>query len=202
MKKASFLTIIFFLTIFNLPVQADNKSWFTGAFAFHSVRSNMTDAASPFGAGINMGYQVRFRFLRIFHLEYDYNLTRMEGEGVDLNQSPEKIVREPRHAFSLSVDIAYTPVGTTYLLAGAGKGETTENYQGLVYFGGVGIEVPFGNNWALATEARLVVPAVNEVETYLEKKYKNKVGGTPANSISDFYNSNNYQIIFALRYYY
>ncbi|MGM0596304.1 MAG: hypothetical protein ACQES9_04625 [Myxococcota bacterium] len=202
MNKFFFLTIISFLTMLNRPVQADNKSWFTAAFAFHGVRSNMPDAASPFGAGINMGYQVRLRFLRIFHLEYDYNLTRIEGEGVDLNQSPEEIVREPRHAFSLSVDMAYTPIGNTYLLAGAGKGEATENYQGLVYFGGVGIEIPFDNNWALASEVRLVVPAVNEVETYLEKKYKNKIKSTPVNSISDFYNSNNYQIIFALRYYY
>ncbi len=185
------------------PAWAANDSWFTAGFALHGVRSSNPDAASPFGRGVNMGWQVRLRIFRALHLQFDYNTTRVEGQGTTAINTPQSLIREPKHSLTLALDLAHTVVGTPYILAGVGQGEEAEGFDGTVLFAGVGYELPFATNWALAAEARFLAPSVQDVRTYISREQKQKtVMGSEIPTLSDFYNTANYQILFALRYYF
>ena len=202
MRTLIFVTTLLPLLFAATSAHADNESWFTVGFAFHGVRSSSSDAASPFGGGVNMGWQVRARVLRSIHVQFDYNTTRVDGQGTTEIQNPQSLIREPQKSLTVALDLAHTVLGTPYVLGGVGQGEATSGFSGRVYFGGIGYELPFNSNWAFACEARLLVPPVSDVKSYLARENKKSSESEEFPQITDFYGSRSYQVMIALRYYF
>jgi hypothetical protein len=203
--KHLFLTSIFVISsLVNITsAHSNNDSWFTMGFALHSLKSGSSDAASPFGGGINMGWQVRARFFRFIHVEFDYNTTRVTGQGTDEVNSPDSLVREPSKSLTLALDLAHTVMGTPYILGGVGRGESTSDFDGNVYYAGIGLEIPFSNNWAFSAEARFLGPSLSDVKAYINRETEKKsINPSEIPAVTDFYNSSNYQVMVALRYYF
>lgn len=182
-------------------VRADNDSWFTLGFAFHTVKSNLSDAGSPFGQGINMGWQLRARIFRSIHVEFDYNMSRLPSDAQSEILTPSSVTREPLKSLTISLDLAHTPVGTPYILAGTGWGESSGEFSGNVYHAGLGYELGFWKNWAFSAEVRFLGPSINDIQTYMNSA-SSKKSASEIPTVRDFYNSSQYQVMVALRYYF
>ncbi|MBN2724821.1 MAG: hypothetical protein JXR95_12180 [Deltaproteobacteria bacterium] len=199
-KFISIYTIITTMLI-STSSYADNNSWFTLGFAFHTVKSNLSDANSPFGEGVNMGWQLRARLFRSIHIEFDYNMSKLPASTDNQLSTPASITREPLKSLTISLDLAHTAMGTPYILAGAGKGESTEEFSGNVYYAGMGYELPFWSNWAFSTEVRFLGPSITDVQTYISTSAEKK-SSEEIPTVRSFYNSNQYQVFVSLRYYF